>query len=85
MNYLISGFESKERVDLLISLTKINSEQLKDSIIDHLCAGHSEKDAVSLNGVTQSNFNRAMKKLNDVAGIVEKIKELDWERFKSVK
>lgn len=81
----MAGGESKERVELLLSLTKINSEPLRDSITDHLCAGHSEKDAALLNGVTQSNFNRAMKKLNDVAGIVEKIKELDWERFKSVK
>ena len=85
MNYLIAGGESNERVELLLSLTKINSEPLRDSIVDHLCVGHAEKDAVLLNGVTQSNFNRAMKKLNDVAGIVEKIKELDWERLKSVK
>lgn len=81
----MAGGESKERVELLLSLTKINSEPLRDSIVDHLFVGHTEKDAVLLNGVTQSNFNRAMKKLNDVAGIVEKIKELDWERFKSVK
>ena len=85
MNYLIAGGESKERVELLLSLTKISSEQLTDSIIDHLCVGHSEKDAIAINGVTQSNFNRAMKKLNDVAGIVEKIKELDWSKLKSVK
>lgn len=85
MNYLLAGGESKERVQLLLSLTKINSESLQCAIEDHLVTGHSEKDAVLLNGVTQSNFNRAMSRINEVAGIVEKIKELDWSRFKSVK
>lgn len=85
MNYLVSGLESKQRVELLLSLTKINSDALRDSIFDHLCVGHSEKDSAVINGVSQSNFNRAMKKLNDVASIVEKIKDLDWKHLKSVK
>lgn len=85
MKYLVSGLESKQRVELLLSLTKISSEALRDSIFDHLCVGHPEKDAAALNGVSQSNFNRAMTKLNDVAGIVEQIKELDWEHLKSLK
>ena len=85
MNYLIAGNESKQRVELLLSLTKITSDQVKDSITDHLCAGYSQRDAVILNGVTQSNFTRAMRTLNDVACIVEKIKALDWQHIKSVK
>lgn len=83
MNYLLSGSESKERVELLLSLTKINSEPLRNSITDHLCGGHPDKYAYSINDVAQSNFARAMKTLNEVAGVVEAIKELDWAKMKN--
>jgi hypothetical protein len=83
MMYLLQGMESKKRVELLLSLTRIESESVVSAIYDHLVAGHSEKDACLLNDATQSNFNRAMSKLNNVAGIVEQIKEIDLS--KSVK
>jgi hypothetical protein len=31
-----------------------------------------------LNNVLQQNFNRALKRLNGAAGVVEQVKELDW-------
>jgi len=85
MNYLVAGGESKERVALLLSLTKISSQQIKDSITDHLCKGMPEVMAASVNGVLQPNFNRAMVKINQVAATVEAIKEIDWAKLKSVK
>lgn len=85
MNYLLTGFEPRERVELLLKLTKINSEPLQVAIVDHLAKGLSEKEVVLLNDVTQSNFNRAMRRINGVAEIVEKIKELDYSKGKSVK
>lgn len=84
MNYLVRGGESKERVKLLLKLTRVNSENVVDAIIDHLFTGHSESHSAALNDITQSNFNRAMSRLNEVAGTVEAIKELDWDKFKSV-
>ena len=84
MNYLVRGGESKERVKLLLKLTRVNSENVVDAIIDHLCTGHSENHSSVVNDITQSNFNRAMSRLNEVAGTVEAIKELDWDKFKSV-
>ena len=85
MNYLIRGGESKQRVMLLLKLTKLSSEPTIDALIDHLCIGHSESHSSIVNDITQSNFNRALSALNKVAGTVEEIKELDWERFKSGK
>lgn len=38
-----------------------------------------------MDDVIQSNFNRAMTRINDVASIVEQIKEIDWAKRKSVK
>jgi len=47
-------------------------------LVDHLTKGLTENDAAMLNYVSQQNFNRALKRLNGVANVVEKIKELDW-------
>ena len=85
MNYLIAGGESKERLSLLLKLTRVDSDILKDAIFDHLVKGHSESSAAALNGVTQSNLARAVKRLNEIAGTIEQVKELDWDKFKSVK
>jgi len=85
MKVLLAGHETIKRVNLLFKLTKISSEDMRETIKDHLCKGHSESFAVGLNGVTQSNFNRTLMKLNEVASIVEEIKEDDWAKFKSVK
>ncbi|MGL4224968.1 MAG: PapB/FocB family fimbrial expression transcriptional regulator [Vibrio sp.] len=85
MTYLLCGGESKERLQLLLSLTKINSESLSNALVDHYVNGFSENECVIINDVTQSNFNRAVSRLNQVAETVEKIKEIDWQRFKSVK
>lgn len=85
MNYLLQGMESEERVDLLLALTSISSECIIKAIKMHLVEGCSESEACSARLITQSNFNRAMSKLNEVAGIVEQIKEIDWARFKSDK
>lgn len=81
MRYLIRGGESAERFDLLLSLTRINSEDIIAALKDHLVIGISESDAAVLNRVKQQNFNRALKQLNAVAETVENIKAIDWKRF----
>ncbi|SQD77838.1 PapB/FocB family fimbrial expression transcriptional regulator [Moritella yayanosii] len=78
MKFLTKGLEPEERINLLLQLTKIGSENIKSALVDHLSKGLTENDAAMLNNVSQQNFNRALKRLNGVAGIVEKVKELDW-------
>lgn len=88
MKYLSRACESEKRLTLLISLTRINSEPVIQALRDHLQTnwrGLSDTSAAALNGVQLPNFNRALKKLNDVAAIVEQIKDLDWQHLKSVK
>lgn len=84
MRYITQGGESSERYELLISLTRINSEDIKAALKDYLVTGLADATAAAVNGVPLSNFTRALKTLNDTAATVEKIKELDWARFKSV-
>lgn len=75
MKYLIRGGESKTRVDLIISLTKMDSENMISAIHDHLVKGYQDTDASLLNDVKLPNFNKAMVRLNEIAGIVEDIKK----------
>jgi len=83
MRYITQGGESPERYELLISLTRISSEDIKAALKDYLVTGLADATAAAVNGVPLSNFTRALKTLNDTAATVEKIKELDWARFKS--
>jgi len=78
MNYLLAGNESAERVAILISFTKINSEPLIKAINMRLVNDKPEKGAAILNGIPQQNLSRALAKLNEVAEKVENIKALDW-------
>ena len=80
MKFLSKGLEPEERINLFLLLTKIGSENIRNALVDHLTKGFAENDAAMLNDVSQQNFNRALKRLNHVAGIVEQIKEVDWNK-----
>ena len=85
MKYLLQGHESAERMEIIFSFTKMDSEPMKAAIIDHLVNGHPKEFAAKTHLVLQPNFSRAMDKLNVIAGKIERIKELDWAKFKSDK
>lgn len=76
MQHLIQGMESEKKIRLLLSLTKTSSEPTIDALIDHLVKGYDDSTAASINGITASNFNRALANLNKVAGIVQDIIDL---------
>lgn len=81
MRYITQGSESSERYELLISLTRISSEDIKAALKDYLVTGLADTTASAINGVQLSNFTRALKTVNDIAATVEQIKELDWARL----
>jgi len=85
MRYLIQGSQTTERLELLLSLTRISSESVRDALSDYLVRGLSDSLAASANGVLLPNFTKALKSLDQVAATVEKIKEIDWRHLKSVK
>ena len=80
MKYLYAGSQSNERFELLLSLTRINSEDVVAALSDHLVKGASESSAAIMNGISMSNFNRAFRKLDTVAAAVERIKEIDLRK-----
>ncbi|NWO06912.1 MAG: hypothetical protein HLX50_14805 [Alteromonadaceae bacterium] len=85
MKYLFIGSQSEQRFELLLSLTRINSDDVVAALYDHVVKGASESSAAIMNGISMSNFNRAFKKLDTVAATVEQVKEIDLRKLKSVK
>lgn len=80
MNYLVRGSQTKERLSMLLMLTKINSEDVTDALVDYLVNGHSLSVAADLNGVDRANLHRSITSLNEIAAIVEQIKDYDWSK-----
>lgn len=85
MNHLLPGKVDPKKLELLISLTSIRSEDQKGAICDYYINGGKLSHVAYIWGIPESNFNRALKRVNDVAGVVHQIEDIDFERFKSDK
>ena len=83
VSYVYQGSESPERFELLVSLTGLRSPSQIGALRDHLVKGVPIEAAMVMNEITnKSNLERDLIKINDIATTVEKIKEIDWEKFK---
>ena len=86
VSYVYQGSESPERFELLVSLTGLRSPSQIGALRDHLVKGVPLDGAMVLNGVAnKSNLERDLDKINDIATIVEKIKEIDWSKARENK
>ena len=81
MNVLLQGGQSLKRLELLLKLTLIKSDNMKDALKSYLVDGMSESAVAALHSVDRNNFIRTLSKLNDKAAIVEGIKEIDWAYY----
>jgi hypothetical protein len=81
MNVLLQGGQSVKRLDLLLQLTLIKSDNMKDALKSYLVDGMSESAVAALHSVDRNNFIRTLSKLNEKAAIVESIKEIDWPKY----
>ncbi|CAM4262934.1 PapB/FocB family fimbrial expression transcriptional regulator [Pseudoalteromonas maricaloris] len=77
MKYLFKGMQSQERFELLLSLTRIQSESVINALSDYLVRGIDKKASAAINGVEVSNLSAAISKLEEKAAVIERIKELD--------
>ena len=78
IRWLACGQETDKHVDLIISLTSINSESTIKALKLHLVNGVTSKGIDELGFMSQSNFSRDLQKLDDVANIVEQILDSKW-------
>jgi hypothetical protein len=80
MNRLLPGFESKQRIELLLSLTRINSPAVVAALTLHYSSALPAERAAARHHIALSNFMRGQIRLERVAATIESIKELDWEK-----
>lgn len=83
MNYLLPGFESKRRIELLISLTRISSPDVIAALTLHYTSALPAERASARHGIEVSNFMRGQKKLEQIAAKVEAIKAIDWAKLQT--
>ena len=80
MLYLLAGSESERKLDLLLSLTRITSEPTIAALKLHYTTGLDPERCAARHRIELSNLMRAQTTLNSTMGVVEAIKELDWEK-----
>ncbi|MBF4433238.1 hypothetical protein ERJ77_01760 [Vibrio anguillarum] len=80
---MLAGMESQERLELVISLTSIRSEPKKAALQRHFVDGVNFSACAALEDIPESNFQRAIDRVQAADAIIEKAKEIDWARFKS--
>ena len=86
MKKLIQGKEKLEKITMLIGLTSIKSKAMHRALIEYYCSDKNRKKRATalMNDVKETNLNRDMKKINVVAGKLERLKELDWPEYKEL-
>lgn len=80
---LIQGMETCKKLKLIISLTSIRSEAQIQALSRYFVTGFNMAACDEVEGITASNLQRAIDKVQAVSKIVDEIKEIDWARFKS--
>jgi hypothetical protein len=74
LKYLMKGVESTRTVNLMLSITKIESEEVIAAIHAYLVNGMSMAGAALINDVPKQNLSRAMVALEKVAEVMHKLK-----------
>lgn len=80
---MLQGFETKERLGLLLSLTNIRSDSQKNALEQYFVNGLNFEAAAAIAEIPVSNFKRVIDRVQEVDSTVEKIKDIDWAKFKS--
>lgn len=80
MLYLLAGSEPERKLDLLLSLTRITSEPTIAALKLHYTTGLDPERCSARHFIELSNLMRAQNTLNSTMGVVEAIKEIDWEK-----
>jgi len=63
---LLQGQETRERLELILSLTSIRPGPIRDALFSHYVDGMPAAAAVFTHDVAKQNFSRAQKTVNKV-------------------
>lgn len=72
-----AGIESKERIELLLTLTPKFNDNTKKALRFHFVNGGDVAMCSFMFGIAQPNMQRSINRLNEVNHTVEQIKQLD--------
>lgn len=64
-----------EYIRELLKLTRVNSKDVTEATIDHLCCGETQLEAAQAHGVQQEAVARLVKRLRSLDAIVTKAME----------
>ncbi|GGY87945.1 hypothetical protein [Shewanella fodinae] len=78
---LIQGMEPAEKIDILIGLTDITSEDNKIALHRHYVNGWPITTAAESRSLDDANFRKTVKSLEAVAVKLERYKEIEWARW----
>jgi hypothetical protein len=83
MNYLLPGFESINRIESILSLTRISSPEVIAALKLHYTTSLPAERCTARHKVKLSNFVRNQKKLEKTAAVIESVKAIDWEKHQA--
>ncbi len=81
MNYLLPGHEPAEKIHILVALTRMTSKPQIEALTEHYVNGLALERASIRFDTDLANLTRAQKRLEEVASLIEQVKEIDWQRF----
>lgn len=70
MKTLVQGCENAEQVEILLKLTGISSDNIKNALRAYLVEGFPASRCYARYGVTQQHFSRALVTINQKADLV---------------
>ncbi len=76
MKVLVRGCETAEQVEILLKLTGISSDNIKQALRAYLVEGFPASRCYARFGVTQQHFSRALAKLNQKAELLIQLVKL---------
>jgi len=80
MKVLLKGTETKQRIDLLLQLTKATSPNKKQALYDYFCNGKTMSLAAVLNSTTQPKLSNLIANIEQKAQVVEQLHALKAKR-----
>ena len=87
MKYIIQGKEKIDKIMMLIGFTSIKSKKMHSALIDYYCSDNNRKKRAVANifEVQEANLCRDIKKINFVAGELERYKEMEWPDYQALR
>ena len=73
---LVQGYESELKIDLLLGITNLQSDDVIAALKNHFIKGMPQKMIPEYHGISQQQFSRGKKRLNEVYQVVQQLNDV---------